>query len=1076
MNNSNVYGSITIQDLGDLTKLSVFVEHESPETIQKSGNRYYPNWEVNNLVLKPRISIGNYDLATYTSYKGTLTISWYVKDSITNTEQLIWSKNTFTSADDWNLIISENVEQPCVITYICKVSYERYPGDKAFEEVVYTKFNIINQPDNLSSCTLKGENAFLYGSNNELKNSNANTITLTAVCDECTVTGWYYLGSDNTTYYKITAAGNADTLTVDHQDSTIFINDKATIKVVAQNEHGDELFDIHIITKLRDGAAGTDIISIVLSNEDIDIACDKDGNPLDGAFNAAKTRLIVYEGNTDITNTSELEITATDIEYTTSQADDNVNHTIYAITNILNTSGSLEFKITHNGRSFYKYLYVTKVTAGQDGSDPIIYSLKVSSLVVNKKGTSINPSSYQASAYMQVGSGVEQPWDGGTIVIYGVIGSNYTQLQTYSGSSLSLPISGGQLYTSYVVKLFHNNVTDYLTTIPLDQQTIVVVNDGEKGDDAISFLLQNPVAQIVCDEDGSVAYDQLIEVPYAAYEGGAAIDCYIRGINLKGLSEGRDIEYTYDKDAQILSLTFLAASHLDSVESGIIELTIQSYDPEVTQTVAFNWVKSKQGATGDNAVLLRLPPKDSVIIHNKEEESVTIEASITDGYKDVTNEVTNWDWQLWDVSKQWLSIAAYSYNFEANNNILTVKQNAVDGELLLRVKATYEKITYEAETNIIDKFDPIQVEIISTLGDRVVEGKGYGCLYTKIYRNGIELDPWGSVKIGISEPNSAAIIGVDNDVYLQLDSDTNPTAISNIYQYKTNSWKIISTDKNQVSKVSWVAYDKDGNLINTLSNGNSRAILIKASDIVSKGKNKITYQCQVQAKGNSTTSYRSHTITNINRNGTNNLGNYKSLEALKSLHPENTWEIGDTYYNTSEFKSYIWDGQQWDIFVESIQTTVSSEAILYKAYSTDETNVSIDASETGWSEAFPQYDAATPEVWKATKTEYKDNKNSPTIVEYSAPILVDQFTCIENWAKLENMDLGSWCAKHNVSVVGKGMIATGAVTADTIAANAITADKMNVNSLAAISGNLGSIKTGSIQSENYKRVPVIWQE
>jgi hypothetical protein len=62
------------------------------------------------------------------------------------------------------------------------------------------------------------------------------------------------------------------------------------------------LEDVHNIYKLYDGAEGAGTLSVVLSNGDIDIPCDANGNALNGAFENANTEFIVYRGNDIVTN------------------------------------------------------------------------------------------------------------------------------------------------------------------------------------------------------------------------------------------------------------------------------------------------------------------------------------------------------------------------------------------------------------------------------------------------------------------------------------------------------------------------------------------------------------------------------------------------------------------------------------------------------------------------------------------------------------------------------------------------------------------------------------------------------
>ena len=105
-----------------------------------------------------------------------------------------------------------------------------------------------------------------------------------------------------------------------------------------------------------------------------------------------------------------------------------------------------------------------------------------------------------------------------------------------------------------------------------------------------------------------------------------------------------------------------------------------------------------------------------------------------------------------------------------------------------------------------------------------------------------------------------------------------------------------------------------------------------------------------------------------------------------------------------------------------------------------------DASDSGWSNEFPaKWDSDKPYVWTRTKKEW--TKKSGNVIEYVDIRLMEQFQVATMMAQQSGVDLGAWCSTNKVSIVGKGMIATGAITTNELAANAITADKLAANAI-----------------------------
>jgi hypothetical protein len=107
---------------------------------------------------------------------------------------------------------------------------------------------------------------------------------------------------------------------------------------------------------------------------------------------------------------------------------------------------------------------------------------------------------------------------------------------------------------------------------------------------------------------------------------------------------------------------------------------------------------------------------------------------------------------------------------------------------------------------VLDKTDPIQVEIFSTLGDKITNGVGNGCIYARVYRNGKELDEIRNLIF--SETNEKPSSGSANDVFVYINSTAKEV---DVWRRTNTGWEVADfTD----CIYSWKFADYYGNAIN----------------------------------------------------------------------------------------------------------------------------------------------------------------------------------------------------------------------------------------------------------------------
>ncbi len=147
--------------------------------------------------------------------------------------------------------------------------------------------------------------------------------------------------------------------------------------------------------------------------------------------------------------------------------------------------------------------------------------------------------------------------------------------------------------------------------------------------------------------------------------------------------------------------------------------------------------------------------------------------------------------------------------------------------------ATYNSKTYEAYFSVYDKTDPLQIVVLSTLGDKIINSVGKGILYTNVYRNGEIVDKIKTTACGTTLPSS------DNtDHYFWLLNGTEHSAI--LYHYNSG-WKAVTTDPH-IGTYTWSAYDINNSTAAVPSSwGKGKALYIDANTV----NKKMTFNVEV---------------------------------------------------------------------------------------------------------------------------------------------------------------------------------------------------------------------------------------
>lgn len=819
------WGDITIIDQTDIGKLSTYITSSLPLQQIYDPNttaKYSPDWGQTNLELTPTVFFNDKQLALTAS---GLALSWQRQVGSGSLTDLVTGETVRNGV----LTVSKNIlAAGQTITYICSFSYiDPNTNDVSIESKSQISLSCISNAQELSDCSITGDTTFKY--NGEGKLLGSDSIVLTASLSNATIKQWQYKNADGVfTVYP--GSSNQVTLTVKATDD-VFVNDLATIKLVTSDGN---LYDIHQISKLRDGAAGSSTFTCNLSNDTQSIPCSATGELYSTSLNGCTTTIQVLKGATD--DTSNWNITATPSAGVSGTF--NTKTYTYTVTGITVDSGYVEFVCAKSGHTtITKRFSMNKDRSGSDGNSAVFRTINtdVGYLTLNKNDEFV-PAGVTFSATMIVGESSPSVLSGRFKIYESADGATYVLKYTSSSDESSkFYIPSSNVIKTIKCELYQAGGTSKL----LDTQTITIVsdgNDGEAGKDgqgAINVVMGNVAESIACTTSGYVIEAKDIEIPYDCYQGVTRIDGKASvatplpsGITLKSNKNA-----TSGAGGMII-LSVEKGANLFNALSG--DITITFVTGGVTSVHKFTLTKNLRSQAGANAVTFQIyAPYGDVIKKDVALESVNsvlLETRLTDGGIVIDSMDTNavlvdeHNSILTDekgvaltdtgaggaISYQWAIYAGAGYDniASATSSSLTVTADMVDSLAYIRCVATYNGNTYVAYWCVTDRSDPITCEPFSTLGSQLVNGKGIGAIYARVYQNNIEVDELKTDIFDTKAPSSA----VEGDFYYHIDKTTRSVTLK---KFVANSWKDAESDDLPKGNYKWYRRDSMGNIIDT---------------------------------------------------------------------------------------------------------------------------------------------------------------------------------------------------------------------------------------------------------------------
>lgn len=869
------YGSITIVDITDVGEFSVYPQGNKAQTQiynpdQSGVLAYTPNWAENNnpLIITPTAFYAGKNKTSVATY------SW--KKYINGTLSQFTANEVVSGTRNEVLTVNGNiltVANP-IVTYEVTAQYSSPEfGSEPLEAVGRIDFSLISRGSSAKTVKITGDSTFAYDTSGNLKN--ISPIVLTANYSNVTTVGtglgWKYkagnswldyptLGPDGNT--NITT-GSTSTLKVhDTQESSgssIFSGDTLTIKFQAKDINNNEVSDIFTITKLRDGGL---ITSATLTNDNQMLPADNSGNVPAAAFGeATTTKITIYNEQGDV-DTSNWNITisgTTGISYKVSKNGedwydpDNTDKAytwvkVIGMTSSVDT-GKVSFTCEHktdNTLRLEKQFALVKVKAGQDGHEPEIYDIIADFVAVSKAASNAptNPGAYSPSdvtftATKTVGTNITSPWSNGYIRVFA--DNSIVNTDSNPRGTVSYTFSGANVSVFKAVLYSDNSFTNELAS-----QSVTVVKDGDRGADgkqglgAINVVINNEHDSISCNSNNVTTTQQSLSITYTGYQGTTPRDTTITAPSLSGITytSGGTTHtsitgtVTHTAGTATGTITFTIPQGATLTVNGSATLTFgvlgQHYDSNgnlvsdssrTSIEKLFTWSRSASPATPDNPVVIVMEYPEGQLYQNSE-GTLHINAILYDGSNPVdVNNVTSYTWTQYDGTRsQTDKYGPLKTGASANNNILTVGANAVDSYASFRVTIEYNNVTYKAFGSLMDKFDPLQITVHSTIGTQIKNGQGFGALFVKVRQDNDIID---EIPLDIEAVTNTSDVSAGATYCILCVKPTDTTGKANtvactgsatLYKKTENGWGVAPARE---CTYTWTYHDVDGEPIAT---------------------------------------------------------------------------------------------------------------------------------------------------------------------------------------------------------------------------------------------------------------------
>ena len=842
------YGTITIVDLTDVGQYSVYPYANSSNTqiYSQENLSYSPNWTAQNpLIITPVITYAGEDKTTESLVK------WYLKGTNGSSDTLITTIPAGTA--DKRLSITSNLTDVSYRTYIVVANYTSNTGAEV-EARGEIHFNKLTQTSTSKGVQITGTNVFKYQTGSLTPTEPSIELTPTPQGEVGFPTNaWeYWDGTKWATTNNIGGLNEDSTthaLTVQHT-SAAFINsgDIAKFKVTVNALYNSETrSDVFTITKLRDGAEGGSLIQIDLSNDDQMVPLNSEGVAQWSSIgNLAGTQIKVFEGNRDITanlgSGNNVKVYLTNVNAKTvknfglSTQEDGENLTpastqsgytmqlangydAVLVTGYTQdgdgkdyTTGNVRFVLTYKGVTYSKVFSLIGVEAGKDGDTPVVYALEFSD-AVKRINNATQGDTQDSWTYYPENLDISAKSSDSTNLYDGAIwykrkGDNsWTKLTNISTGKARMAVSSLLTVDKSPVlfRLTTKNAAN--ANSYLDQESIIITSDGSvgkigqqgaKGISALNVVLTNENQSIKITSDYKTIA-QTLTTKYQGYVGTTAKTFTYAGATFDN-GVPNNLFGTISVSQGVITIPVNGNVNVASYLDGSITFGFTYTETDGSTTTLYKKFTFDMNPRGENAVTLQLNPSGSTFFKNKQPATGVVVTPKLNNGSDIPST---------DYTVAWTN--AVTGADLGSGSTLTVTPNMVTGAISILCTATYPKggqKTYTSYISFTDYDDPLQVQVICTLGETIVNGIGEGVIYALTTQAG-QSQALDYVMPGIAVDDTLSG-HTESQMFLLTKSNDKVTGITLKNKSGTTAGNYTNADLSPLS-YSWSFRDIEGN-------------------------------------------------------------------------------------------------------------------------------------------------------------------------------------------------------------------------------------------------------------------------
>ena len=419
---------------------------------------------------------------------------------------------------------------------------------------------------------------------------------------------------------------------------------------------------------------------------------------------------------------------------------------------------------------------------------------------------------YQIETDVESGVSSKNPFGGRVLykpnIINGQVGTGADEWGTVDLNSTTGQYTFSNLNTNNKFPVEHSPYTFKLvratdTSTILDQETITINSDGKSGNtgnsgkDSINLLINNENVTLNCTESGETRGTTIV-CRYQGYIGTTENSNFALSTSSSYSSSKSNLVSSVNdnNNHDTVTITLNGGVSVSKGETGTITLNFvySGVSPSLTISKIISWDAKLDAKDGDNAITLSFEYGDGAgstkqqFFQNGNGFAEIVPVLLQNGSNLLEGKTAGTDYTV-----AWTNLIDPNETvpLKLDNKTAIIRASDISGVGSYSYEITYPKINgkkYLQYISFTDYSDPLQVELISTIGDKLTNGVGEGVVYPQTTRDGSILDQVSNNLIVVrgrtSTPSSSE--GEEGDFAFNTSDNT-------LHKKGTNGWSANSS-------------------------------------------------------------------------------------------------------------------------------------------------------------------------------------------------------------------------------------------------------------------------------------------